>query len=198
MSAPRRLWSGDWRQESADLSEELAARRAGAQAARAETAPPPTREPENGTVRSRRRGAPAVRISPRLKKVIPIALAALLILAGAAYGLNAVLDSPGTPAGAATSQPSRSVLWLGMQIESVLPGAAVVDTVALGSSAERAGMEPGDVIVAVNGRAVHSAGDITDALAGLGMGDAVEIQASRGSTPFTTHATLAAPPVSNP
>jgi S1-C subfamily serine protease len=44
-----------------------------------------------------------------------------------------------------------------MQIETVPPGAAVVDSVKLGSVADQAGVNPGDIILAVNGRAINSA-----------------------------------------
>jgi hypothetical protein len=216
MNAPRRLWSGDWRQESAALSDQLAERRAKAGDPDFQAAPRPQENrgadarPLGLAVtealgrlraamrRAGRRVALVFRLPPHFKRGLPIALAVLLVLAAGAYGLVAVLGSPARPAAATASHGSGPVNWLGMEIESLQPGVVVVDTVALGSPAELAGMEPGDVIVELNGRPVNSTGDIRGAIAGLGMGDAVEIQVSRGSTRFTTRATLAAPPVSYP
>ena len=190
MSAPKRLWSGDWQQESEALSRELAERREQTGDPGSPAPSPPVHERTAASGRWRQfvgsRRAPLITVL------------GLLILAGAAFGLTAVLGSPARPAAANANPPSGPVNWLGMEIESLQPGVVVVDTVALGSPAELAGMEPGDVIVEVNGRPVNTTGDIASAISGLGMGDAVEIQVSRGSTRITTHATLAAPPVSYP
>jgi S1-C subfamily serine protease len=134
----------------------------------------------------------------RLNRALPIALAALLILAAGAYGLGAVLGSSSNPAAPAASGPTGPMRWLGMQIESLTPGGVVIATVAAGSPGQLAGLEPGDIIVEVNNRPVSSTGDVLGALGGLHAGDQVEIQASRGSTPYTTHATLAAPPSNYP
>ena len=190
MSAPKRLWSGDWQHESAALSRELAERREQT-GDPGSPAPPPH-------VQKRTAGSGRWRQFAGSRRALLITVLGLLILAGAAFGLTSVLGSPARPAAASANQPSGPVDWLGMEIESLQPGVVVVDTVALGSPAELAGMEPGDVIVEVNGRPVNTTGDIASAIAGLGMGDAVEIQVSRGSTRITTHATLAAPPVSYP
>jgi membrane-associated protease RseP (regulator of RpoE activity) len=185
MHTPKHLWAEGWQRESAAVSEELAERRAKPRDPVPDVVPPPRRRPRR-------------RPSPRLRKGLPIAVAALLLLAAAAYGLSSVLGSTGTPGMVTASHSSGPVDWLGMQIESLQTGVVVVDTVALGSPGELAGMEPGDVIVEVNNKSVDATGDIKDAIAGLRKGDAVEIQGSRGSTRFTTHATLAAPPASSP
>jgi S1-C subfamily serine protease len=82
-----------------------------------------------------------------------------------------------------------------MQIETVPPGAAVVDSVRLGSVADQAGVNPGDIILAINGRAIKGAGQIRLAIQGLPTGQHVPVQISHGSTLVQTDLTLGAPPV---
>jgi S1-C subfamily serine protease len=215
MSAPKRLWSGDWQRESDALSEDLA--RIRANRPDPEPAPAPATTPRRvrperidelrseiagapGNVRSAIRSIAAAVIgaSPRLKKALPISLAALLIMAAGAYAITSMLGSSGPAASSPVSAQSSPVYWLGMQLESVQPRQVVVATVALGSPAEGAGVEPGDVIVAVNGKSLNTTSDISGAIGGLRSGDQVEIQVSRGSTMLTTHARLAAPPSTGP
>jgi S1-C subfamily serine protease len=81
-----------------------------------------------------------------------------------------------------------------MQIETVPPGAAVIDTVTPGSPGDTAGLDPGAVILAINNRPIHGAGDIGPAIRGLRAGARVAIQISYGSALYQTEATLAAPP----
>ena len=57
-------------------------------------------------------------------------------------------------------------------------GALVLD-VETGSTAEKAGVKSGDVIVSVNGEAVAGVGDVSDALADLETGDTASIKAVR-------------------
>lgn len=85
-----------------------------------------------------------------------------------------------------------------MQIETVPPGAAVIETVRLGSPGELAGLSPGDVIVEVNHHSINGTGDIGAAISGLQAGDQVELQISHGSALYRTVATLAAPPSPHP
>jgi S1-C subfamily serine protease len=81
-----------------------------------------------------------------------------------------------------------------MQIETVPPGAAVVDSVKLGSVADRAGVNPGDIILAINGRSISGAGQIARAVQGLPAGQLVPVQISHGSTLVQTDLKLGAPP----
>jgi S1-C subfamily serine protease len=85
-----------------------------------------------------------------------------------------------------------------MQVQTLPPGVVVVETVAPGSPADLAGLEPGDQIVAINNQRIDGTGDIRAAISGLAPGDLVQIEISRGSTLFTTQATLAAPPSGSP
>ena len=103
-----------------------------------------------------------------------------------------------TPTPTTPATQSHPVSWLGMEIETLPPGAAVIETVALGSAGDRAGLNPGDVIIAINGRAIQGADDIAAAIKGLPRGDQVPIQISHGSTLEQTEITLAAPPTPHP
>src|SRR5690349_6176075 len=58
---------------------------------------------------------------------------------------------PATPTPTTPPTQSRPISWLGMEIETLPPGAAVIETVALGSAGDKAGLNPGDVIIAING-----------------------------------------------
>jgi S1-C subfamily serine protease len=88
--------------------------------------------------------------------------------------------------------------WLGMEVETLAPSGVVVATAPPGSQGERAGLEPGDVIVAIGNRTLNGTGDIAGAIAGMHAGQQVSIEVSRGSTPFETSVTLGAPPSSYP
>jgi serine protease Do len=121
-----------------------------------------------------------------------------MLTAAGALGLVALLESSGSPSVTTAAIAPRPVSWLGMQIETVPPGAAVIETVRLGSPGELAGLSPGDVIVEVNHRSINGTGDIGTAISGLHAGDQVELQISHGSALYRTVATLAAPPSSHP
>jgi S1-C subfamily serine protease len=94
--------------------------------------------------------------------------------------------------------PPATIEWLGMQIEIVPPGAAVIETVKLGTPGDQAGLNPGDVILQINNRPIRGASDIGAAIRGLSAGDRVPIQVSFGSGLSETEATLAAPPTVHP
>ena len=133
--------------------------------------------------------------------MLALATIAVLVIGGAAWGLTAVLGSSGSTG--ATAQPlagasARPVIWLGMEIQTVPPGVAVIETVKIGSQGDRAGLEPGDVILRVNNRSVNGAGAIAAAIHGLHRGDSVPLQISQGSALYQTQATLAAPPSAYP
>jgi serine protease Do len=80
--------------------------------------------------------------------------------------------------------------WLGVAVRPVTPGTAessglaepkgaVVDSVASGSPAERAGLQKGDVIVAVGDQAVSSPSDLTRRIAGTPPGTPVQLTVVR-------------------
>jgi membrane-associated protease RseP (regulator of RpoE activity) len=211
MSGPKHLWSGDWQQESeaaASSRAQRTARPAEPLAAEPATAKLPPRRPR----RQLRR--------PRPGATTLVVAAAVLVLAGAAFGLSSLLGSssahpggnhrasataptatvPGAPAVPTPATPPAQsnpqtqtnpqtsqvvatpmVNWLGMQIATQPPGAAVVQTVQIGSPADRAGINPGEIIEAVNGRSINSAQGIVAALKGLGRGARVTLQLAYGS-----------------
>ncbi|HEY3726281.1 MAG TPA: PDZ domain-containing protein [Solirubrobacteraceae bacterium] len=102
------------------------------------------------------------------------------------------------PATPSTAGPTQQVSWLGMQIETLPPGAAVIETVKLGGQGDLAGLNPGDVIVAVNNRAINGAGSIVEAVRGLHSGNQVPVEVSHGSALEQVNVTLAAPPSVHP
>ncbi len=199
MAGPKHLWSGDWQQESAAASDLHSARKG--PLTEAESRPDTKPEPESrastpAPARGRRRASKPSR--PRHIRAVSIVIGALMLTAAGAFGLVALLQSSGSPAGITAAIAPRPVSWLGMQIETVPPGAAVIETVRLGSPGELAGLSPGDVIVEINHRSINGSGDIGTAISGLHAGDQVELQISHGSALYTTQATLAAPPSSHP
>jgi membrane-associated protease RseP (regulator of RpoE activity) len=199
MTGPKHLWSGDWQQESAAASDLHTARKV--QLPEPEPKPKPEPEPEPrasppAPARSRARVSQPSR--PRHIRAVSIVAGALLLTAAAAFALIALTNPAGSPAPVSAVVAPRPVSWLGMQIETVPPGAAVIETVKLGSPGELAGLSPGDVLVAINHRSINGTGDIGAAISGLHAGDQVELEVSHGSGLYTTVATLAAPPSSHP
>jgi serine protease Do len=70
------------------------------------------------------------------------------------------------------------------------PAGALIDDVDKASAADRAGLQVGDVVMAVNGRAVEVSGDLP-ALVGMALpGDAAAIEIWRQGTRMTLHAKL--------
>jgi S1-C subfamily serine protease len=205
MSGPKHLWSGDWQRESDEASAEHAKRQ------RQPADPAPAHQAAPGPAEPRRRSG--------LGRAVAITAVTVLVVAGVAFGLSALLGSSSkqtatapsvastpTPKPSPTPQPAVSppatpqptntppVHWLGMEIQTLSPGAAIVETVALGSNGDRAGLEPGDVILEIDNRPVTSAAAIATALHGLHAGQRVPVQISEGSDLEQAVVTLAAPP----
>jgi membrane-associated protease RseP (regulator of RpoE activity) len=194
MSAPKHLWSGDWEQESSAVSERTAVRRPQPRP----TQPPPRPEPAARPPRRPQRRAIGWRVPARLRRILPVALAVILILAAGAYGLSRVTGGSDQSASTPAGQPSAPIRWLGMQLDSVNAGTVVIETVAPGSPAEQAGLNPGDVIAKVNGQAIDSTAQIGGAVASVRAGAYVPIQVNRGSTVVDTQALMTAPPSQHP
>ena len=72
-------------------------------------------------------------------------------------------------------------------------GGAVVAQVTPGSAAEKAGVRSGDVIIALNGRAVADAGDLRNAIGLLRVGTAVDLGLLRHGNQLTLRAMIADP-----
>jgi membrane-associated protease RseP (regulator of RpoE activity) len=211
MRAPKHLWSGDWERESAAVSEELASLEdlPGVAAQRAPETPIPAspHTPSAETLAPARPRKPpwtrlaALRVllpSPPVRRIVAIGFAVLLVIAGAAFGIRALTGGAEDQNSPAAAGPTGPVSWLGMEVETLPPGGVVVATIAPGSQGERAGLEPGDVIVGIANRTVNSTADIAKAIGGMHAGQQVPIEVNRGSTRYTTSATLGAPPASWP
>jgi hypothetical protein len=110
-----------------------------------------------------------------------------LVVAGAAYGLSAVVHSR-TNSSTAASSPGP---WLGIEMTNspFTPG-VLVTQVAPGSPASRAGLMPGDVITLFDNQPVGSAAQVTAAMQQLHVGDEVTIGVNRGGASYFTQAIL--------
>jgi membrane-associated protease RseP (regulator of RpoE activity) len=105
--------------------------------------------------------------------------------------------TPTTPAPATAQGPV--VYWSGMQIETISPGEVIIATVRLGSQADRAGLDPGEQLIAVNGHQLNTASDIAPAVRGLRAGRVVTLEIVYGASgPRPVSLALGAPPAAHP
>jgi hypothetical protein len=211
MGSPRHLWSGDWQLDSAAAAEELAKRRAQSpepeEPAPAAPSRPTLRERIVAALRDLRRGVAhlitrvraAIRNAWRRarggRRVVVAVLLVALVVAGVAV---AVASLVGSDDGSKTASVGHG--WLGITHMNSLSsgGGVVITSIAAGSPAATAGLEPGDVITQIGNQPVQSVGDVNGALNGLVAGNTVQIQFSRGPATFSTLATLATAPHSGP
>ena len=70
---------------------------------------------------------------------------------------------------------------------------AIVAQVTPGSAAETAGLQPGDVIVSLNGRQLGGSGDLRNAIGMLRVGTRVRLDVLRKGRPVTLHAVITDP-----
>lgn len=219
MTGPKHLWSGNWEQESPDPPRQAIPPRP----ERAEWAPsraPVTPPRSRRGLRSRARLAAPLLTAAAVVAVVLVVLAttggspshkpASRASAPSVTVPNLGQPSPITPtpstpgrAGAGSTTPATAVTghtinWLGMQIATVQGTGAVVQTVQLGTPADAAGLDPGDVIQTVNGHPIAWAKQIAAALRGLSQGEPVSVSVERGSTQFTTAVPFQGPPTSSP
>jgi hypothetical protein len=214
MAPPRHLWSGDWISESARAADELARRRAqtGEPAQTAEPdhtrEPNQTGEPDQARELARPVADPAVRDRhtpprPRRRRLKVVALLIAALAVGAAVVLAAGPFDAGSGSarsarpGAPAYQSARP--WLGLTTTSSPAGAgALVAQVASGGPAEQAGLQPGDVVTAVNGQQVAGPSDIAAVVDSQLVGNEVLIQIERGGQLQTIGVTLAERPAGSP
>ncbi len=206
MAGPKHLWSGDWEQESTRAADERTPWRP----QEPEVAAPA--EPE-----SKRRRRPRL----TLRQLVACVAAFIVVGVGVALALNsggstkptrpkapaAVRQPPpaGSSGGIGLTQPPAptrvanepSANWMGMHIITS-PLGTVVSTVAPGSGGQGAGVQPGDVITAIDNDAITSARQIRAAVAKIALGTRIEITINRGSTILTTAATLRNRPTIQP
>lgn len=165
-------------------------------------APKPPRPPRESALdraaaalRRTRERLPALRPpSAQHRRLTLVIVLAALVLAGAVYGLSA-LGGSGSPTASAlgTGRP-----WLGIELSNPIGGGVIVTWVAPGGPADRAGIEPGDVVMQIGNRAVNSPNDIDSAIQGMNPGDRIRIVILRGATTYTTVAKLAGAPAGIP
>ncbi len=106
------------------------------------------------------------------------------------------------------SHRQQQQAWLGVEVGPVTPGAAaqlgagtrgaLVAAVIPGSPAASAGVRRGDVIVAVDGKAVRSPSALTRILAGHHPGQRVDVTVRRGSARVSLGVTLGRRPATLP
>lgn len=81
---------------------------------------------------------------------------------------------------------------LGVVLEDHEEGGARIDSVVDGSGAERAGLEPGDRVIAVDGAAVVTAEELRAAIRGGQVGDRLRLEVQRGASMLQIEAELGA------
>jgi hypothetical protein len=207
MSAPRHLWSGDWRNESSAHGEDLAARRAQApQPGEIESAPTPSRSARSAADRLRAwlratRPRAHLRLRPRYpsrRRIRVAVLVGLLALVGAGVAFAASSALIGSGNGGKGQAASGYQPWLGIELYNSPYGGPIVVAVAAGSPAQVAGVEPGDVISEIDGKPVATASEFAAAVAGKHAGDRVALQFERGTVTYVARIRLAARPVAQP
>jgi C-terminal processing protease CtpA/Prc len=87
--------------------------------------------------------------------------------------------------------------YLGVTFDAQVRDAAVVARVTAGSPAEEAGLQPGDMIVAMNGDQIMSYRDAISMIRTLRPGDRLDIVLERGRSELETEAVLAGQPAGN-
>jgi S1-C subfamily serine protease len=205
MTGPKHLWSGNWEEDSSSVPDELPAIRA---APRAPEPVAPPAQPKTTEPPDRPRVRIPVWVALGVTIIVAAAGAAVLTSGGGAPKPRVASVAPTTSAPSlaattpTTAQPPTSsgppVSWLGMELVTVPPGGATVETIKLGSEGDRAGLSPGDVILEINGKQVTGADGIARAISGKHAGDRVALRISHGSSLYTTVATLGAAPTRYP
>jgi hypothetical protein len=222
MSAPRHLWSGDWRLDSAAAAEELARRRAEVPEP---AAPPEPEPPQRGAaariaerLRAMReeiaaalhrwregRGGFGRRLAGALRRhrtsllavlgtllVAVVAFGAVSLLAGS--GDNGSENGGGPPGYLGVEMAGTPFSFQGSGSGFPFANGVMVVNVIPGSPAAAAGIEPGDVITNVDNKPVTTPTQVNAAIARLHAGDRVQIQYVQSFTTYTTQATLTRPP----
>ena len=212
MTTPRHLWSGDWARESESAADEMERRRAGFAPDEPPVSEPP-QEPQRDprpplltrvvaalvaflrSVRTATARGFAAAVA-RLRTISPrqVGLVALATVAGAAVALGAAaLAGGGSGDGSSKSdaQITRGHAWLGLQTVSQMgTSGATVLVVDAGGPAQRAGVQPGDVITQVDGQPITNPGVLDAAIAGKQPGQQVQLLVNRYGQSLVLYATL--------
>jgi membrane-associated protease RseP (regulator of RpoE activity) len=214
MTGPKHLWSGNWEEEDSSAApDELPARRVASRAPEpvappAQPKPQPKPQPKTTEPPDRPRVRIPVWVALGVTIIVAAVGAAILYSGGSSPKPRTAAATPTTPAPSlaattpTTTQPpaptGHPVEWLGMELVTVPPGGATVETIKLGGEGDRAGLSPGDVILEINGKQVSGADGIAKAISGKHAGDKVALQISHGSSLYTTVVTLGASPTRYP
>ena len=211
MTTPRHLWSGDWMRESESAAEEMERRREGFHPGEPPVQEPP-REPEREPREPwltraamavlaflRALGAAIARAFAsavaRLRTISPrqVGLVALATVAGAgvALGAAALAGGSGSPSGASETHLTAGHPWLGLQTVAQMGNSgATVLVVDAGGPAQRAGVQPGDVITQVDGQPITSPAVLDSAIAAKQPGQQVQLLINRYGQSLVLYATI--------
>jgi len=99
------------------------------------------------------------------------------------------------------SQNQESVPWLGLEVIDVTPEVAIkagldkvqgalVQSITFGSPACKAGMQPGDIIMSLNGRRVRNAKELKNDISGLDVGSEIKMCITREDYRTTINAVV--------
>jgi len=136
-----------------------------------------------------------------MKKKISVLAVFALILVGALGGLYAGGVFGGgrssSTAVAASQVSSDQGAWLGIQIVQSTDGPTVASVIA-SSPAEKAGLQRGDVIKAIDGTSVSDVQAVRDAIKGKKAGDTVTVSITRNGNAQDVTVTLEAQPEALP
>jgi membrane-associated protease RseP (regulator of RpoE activity) len=136
-------------------------------------------------------------------KKISMAAAFVLILAGTLGGLYAagVFTGGGSSSTAVAAQdntsPSDQSVYLGVQLTQTPDGPTIAAVIA-DSPADKAGLQRGDVIKAIDGTSISSLQAVRTALTGKKAGDTVTVSITRNGNAQDVTVTLEAPPTPLP
>jgi len=145
----------------------------------------------------------------------------LLDDSGRVIGVNSQIETGGASSGnvgigfAVPSNTVRSVVpileqgksvehaYLGVQAAAdvsggIAPAGAEIADVTAGGPAEAAGLQPGDIITAIDGKTIDSFDQVSEIVNSHKVGDQIDIRVDRGGGERSFHVTLAKRPNSTP
>jgi S1-C subfamily serine protease len=144
---------------------------------------------------------PTTRINQRARSKA-VALSLSLVVAGAGAAAGAIVNQPAKTTtvikrGSSNIAVSNTDgLTLGAAFADVSNGAQVA-SVSSGSPADDAGLEAGDVVTAIDGKAVSSADELAAAINAKVPGDKLALAVRRGAERSTVEVTLGTRPTSS-